>query len=229
MLDVIYNEDCLETMKRLPENSIDLLLTDPPYEIHAKSGGGLYNKSSWLAKVADANLDTFSSEIYFNEWLRVTKSMNGYIFTSKALLETYISLFEQAELRWDLLIYAKNNPIPTKNNKYLSDKEYCFFVRGKNAYFDNDRPFSEYKTVQYVNVTSNKNHPTEKDLGFIKLLINKSSKPGDVVYDPFMGSGTTARACKDLGRHWIGSEISVEYCRIAEERLGQEVLFGGEG
>lgn len=55
--------------------------------------------------------------------------------------------------------------------------------------------------------------------------MHHKSEDGDTVYDPFMGSGTTARACKDLGRNYIGSEISAEYCKIAEDRLKQEVLL----
>ncbi len=68
-------------------------------------------------------------------------------------------------------------------------------------------------------------HPTQNPLGLIKNIIQDYSKEGDTILDPFLGSGTTARACKDLGRKCIGIEISQEYCDIAVKRLGQEVLF----
>ena len=65
------------------------------------------------------------------------------------------------------------------------------------------------------------NHPTQKPLKVIKFLVIKCSKPGDIILDPFLGSGTTAVACKELGRHFIGIEINPEYCKIAERRLAQ--------
>jgi site-specific DNA-methyltransferase (adenine-specific) len=79
--------------------------------------------------------------------------------------------------------------------------------------------------VMSVKRTRSDVHPTEKPLELIAELIKTSSANNDTVYDPFMGSGTTARACMDLGRNYIGSEISAEYCKIAESRLRQDVLL----
>lgn len=71
----------------------------------------------------------------------------------------------------------------------------------------------------------NLKHPTEKPLQIIEFLMQKSSKEGDLICDPFMGSWTTARACKDMGRNFIGFEINEKYCKIGTERLRQENLF----
>ncbi len=229
-LNTIYNEDCLETMKRIPDGTIDLILTDPPYRIHAKSGGGLHNKRDWLKNVNEAGIDSFNPIDFLPEMERICKGFHAYIFCSKDLLPDYLNRFETQGYKWEILIYAKRNPIPTKNNKYLSDKEYCLFVRDGDCYFDNNQPFDDYRTVQYVNVVSAEYHPTQKSLSYINRLIQKSTKPGQTIYDPFMGSGTTALACKELGRNYIGSEISTEYCAIAESRLAQGVFdFEGLG
>lgn len=116
---------------------------------------------------------------------------------------------------------SKRNPIPTKNNKYLSDKEYCIFIREGGAYFNNDLDYSKYYSVKQVNVTSNKYHPTEKPLNFIKDLIRMSSRKNDIILDPFVGSGTTAVACKKTNRNFIGFEINRKYVDIANKRLAK--------
>lgn len=141
------------------------------------------------------------------------------------MLKDYIQYFESKNYNWDLLIMAKNNPIPTKNNKYLSDKEYIFFVREKGCYFNNDLSYNNYFSVKRINVTKNIYHPTEKDLSLIKELILMSSKENDLIFDSFAGSFTTFRACKDLKRNFIGCDISEDYCKIGEARLSQQVLI----
>jgi len=217
--NTVLNFDCLEVMKTFPDKSVDLVLTDPPYEIHARSGGGLHNSRTWLKDIAEADLDTFNPYPFLSEMFRVCKVPHAYIFCSKNLLSQYIDYFKNSDLNWEILIYAKRNPIPTKNNKYLSDKEYCFFVRGKGCYFNNDRPFEEYKTVQYVNVSENDLHPAQKDIVYLERLIAKSSKEGDLILDPFGGSCTTAVACKQAKRNYICIEKEKRYVQICNERL----------
>jgi len=212
-------------MKLIPDKSIDLVLTDPPYSIHAESDGGLHKTNPWLRNVHNAGIDSFNPYEFLKQCERVCKNMHAYIFCAKNNLKDYIDFITKKEWNWEILIYAKRNPIPTKNNKYLSDKEYCLFVRAKNCYFNNNLEFEKYKTVQYVNIGNSEfNHPTVKNLEYIKDRILFSSNEGDLILDPFLGSGTTARACKDLGRRFIGIEISEKYCEIACDRLRQSVI-----
>ena len=225
MINEVVLGDCLEGMKMIPDQSIDLILTDPPYQIHAASGGGLHNTRNWLKNVHEAGIDTFSPTLFLEEIKRICKTFHAYIFTSKSLLKEYIDFFEQNGYKWELLLYFKSNPIPTKNNKYLSDKEYCFFVRDDNCYFNNYAPYTHYRTVKEYAVTPNKFHPTEKPIDFFRECLQMSSKNNELILDPFMGSWTTARACKDLGRRFIGFELEEKYCRVGEERLRQENLF----
>jgi len=221
----IYFKNCLEGMKEIPDGSVDLLLTDPPYRIHAKSGGGLHNKRDWLKNVHNANIDEFDPIDFLNAIRPKLKSFHAYIFCSKDLLLDYLSWIKNIDFNYEILVYGKNNPIPTKNNKYLSDKEYCLFVRepGK-CYFNNGEPFQDYKTIQFVNVTKNEYHPAQKDLDYCKRLLRISSRPSDLVLDPFAGSGTTLVACKQLGRRYIGFENNKEYYGYAKQRLSQDVL-----
>ena len=223
-LGQLYCGNCLEILPQLEADSIDLIVTDPPYRIHAKSGGGLHNKRDWLQKVHKAGIDEFEPSLFMEVIEGSLKAFHAYIFCSKDLLDEYIGIFKEKGLQWELLIYAKNNPIPTKNNKYLSDKEYCFFVRSKGkCYFNNEAPYKKYYTVQNINVTTNEFHPAEKDMGFIQDRLLISTLPDDhVVLDPFIGSGTTAVACERLERKWIGVELSKEYCDIAVKRIEEE-------
>ena len=210
----LFCGDCLEIMPELKDN-VDLCFTVPPYRIHAKSGGGLHNKRDWLKNVHNAGLDIIFKKV---------KPFPAYIFCSKDLLKDHISWFEFAGLNWEILIYAKRNPIPTKNNKYLSDKEYCFFVRtpGK-CYFNNELQFCKYKTVQNISVTKNEYHPAEKVVGYIIDRIETSTKELDTICDPFSGSGTTGIACERLNRKYILIEREEKYCEISAKRITQEI------
>lgn len=121
----------------------------------------------------------------------------------------------------ELLTWHKSNPVPTCNNKYLSDTEYLLFFREKGVPI-----FGEYKTKKkyYVMQTNKKdkelyNHPTVKPLEIIENLVINSSKENDVVLDCFMGSGTTGVACRKLGRNFIGIEIEKEYFKTALSRI----------
>lgn len=123
----------------------------------------------------------------------------------------------------DVLTWHKINPIPTCNGTYLSDTEYCVLARESGT-----KIYGTYETkkkwwVSKCNVDDKKlySHPTIKPLEIIKNLIINSSKENDVVLDAFMGSGTTAVACKELNRHFIGFELNPEFYEIANSRLNK--------
>jgi DNA modification methylase len=101
---------------------------------------------------------------------------------------------------------------------------YIFFVRekGGKCNFNMNLPFNLYRKVKFVNIGNKETiHPTEKTVNIIKDLIKVSSKENDIILDPYIGSGTTAVACKQLNRNFIGFEISQEYYDIANKRLSQ--------
>lgn len=127
-----------------------------------------------------------------------------------------------------MLIWNKTNGLPVINNHYLIDKEYIFFIRAKGLPF-RCVSYELGKTIfRYpVNLKDKKKyrHPTIKPLPIIETLIRNSSKEGDVVLDPFMGSGTTAVAAQNLNRKYIGYELNDKYCKVADVRLKEQKLF----
>ena len=258
MLDTnkIYLGDAYELIKQLPDKSIDLIVTDPPYEFVSGGGGGCFGskKKSYhgeyykVAKNAqepkyivsdDKNKESIwnhkarsrsnIAHIYtgidleiLNEFDRVLKKINIYIWCSKAQIPALLNHYVvEKNCIFDILTWHKVNPIPTVNNTYASDTEYCLVFRehgvGLYGTFESKRKW-------YVSGLNNADkelylHPTIKPLNIIKNLIINSSKENEIVLDPFIGSGTTAVACKELGRQYIGFEIDKDYWQIAIDRL----------
>ena len=208
-LNTIYNEDCLETMRRMPDNFVDLVLTDPPYGIKLDKGfGGFggFGKPIARRQYADTWDDKVPNKEVFDEILRVSKwvIICGGNFFAHLLPQSRHWIF------WDKL-----NTMPS-------------FGDGELIWTNIDRKSVKKYTLEWNGLLGKEEsrcHPTQKPLKLMTYLLATYSKDDHTVYDPFMGSGTTARACKDLGRNYIGSEISKEYCEIAEKRLRQEVLL----
>jgi site-specific DNA-methyltransferase (adenine-specific) len=220
-LNKVYNEDCLETLKRLPNNSIDLVIADPPYEIVSGGSGGCFGVEQRDYHKGVKSLSDGFENIILDECKRVLKIFNCYFFCSKDQVLQILLWAKENNMNTDILCYHKLNPIPTTNNKYLSDTEYIIFMRGAGAYLGGDYG-SKKKYFLQNNSKSEFDHPTVKPLNIIRTLIGNSSREGDVIYDPFMGSGTTAIASIIEKRNYIGSEISVEYFKVLTKRINNE-------
>lgn len=126
------------------------------------------------------------------------------------------------KVKFNLLVWCKTNSIPATNGSWLPNLEYClvFKQEGTPKYNDGyDIKSKWYMSASNVKDKAKFEHPTIKPLEFVKNHILHSTKENDVVLDCFMGSGTTAVACKETGRHYIGFEISKEYVDIANDRL----------
>ena len=218
--------DCLERLKEIPDNSIDLIVTDPPYDIKNTKPGG----KSKLAKsmegmnneIKKQGLTTGFDILILDELVRVCKNINIYLFCNKAQLPMYMDYFVTGlGCSFDLIKWVKTNAIPTYNNKYLSDTEYCFYAR-KSAWC-NPENYKDASTLHHapMNVKDKRkyNHPTIKPLPLVEKLIRNSSKPGSIILDPFMGSGTTGVACLNNDRKFIGIEKDFTYYGIACGRL----------
>lgn len=222
----IYYQDCLEGLKLLPDKCIDLIITDPPYLIHNTRAGGSSRLAHSIQPVNDLlkgnNLNTGIDLSILPEMVRVMKRINCYIWCNKAQIPDYLSYFvNELGCSFDIIIWWKTNPPPLYNNKYLCDKEYCLYFR-KSGYCQ-PTSYESSKTVfhQPINVKDKKlyPHPTIKPVNIIKTLINNSSKLGDIILDPFLGSGTTAVACMELDRRYIGYEINQTYYEIVLKRI----------
>lgn len=224
-LNKVYLGDSYELIKNIPDKSIDLIVTDPPYDFMTKhksdnySGAGAFGK---MGRSYHSEVENIISGIDYkilDDFVRVMKKVNIYIWCNKEQLRDYLNYFK--DYNFELITWHKTNPIPTVSNKYLSDTEYLLFFReeGVKLYGDYHTKKKHYLTETNKSDKGLYDHPTIKPLEIIKNTIINSSNPGDIVLDTFLGSGTTAVACKELGRNYIGFEINEEYYKIAVDRL----------
>ena len=240
MINTILNEDCLDTMSRLPDNFIDLTVTSPPYD-----------------NLREYNGYSFDFEPIARELLRVTKPDGILVWVvgdSTITGSESGTSFRQAlyfkEIGFklhDTMIYEKNSPAyPARRdgNRYTQIFEYMFvFAKGKVAnnrlICDKPNKWAGYKDFsgklknpvpdfsprnniwKYTTSFNGVSHPAPFPEGLAHDHILSWSNEGDLVYDPFMGSGTTAYVAKKLNRNYLGSEISQEYCQLIEERLAK--------
>lgn len=221
--DYIECGDCLELIKDIPDKSIDLVVTDPPYIIDNK-GGGLYTQEDkQYVKQLESIKDGFSTEV-LDELCRVMKKINIYLWCSQKQLFPLIRYFvEDKKCNFNLITWHKTNPVPACGNKYLTDTEYCLFFREKGVkiYGEFSTKFTYYVTPLNQKDKKLYNHPTIKPLNIIQNLVVNSSQEGDIILDPFLGSGTTAIACVNTNRHYIGFEFDKGYYDIACKRLDE--------
>lgn len=214
--------DSYELIKLIPDKSIDLIVIDPPYEIITTGAGILKDRKQRYLDDIENKLDKGIDYNILNEFCRIMKKLNIYIWCSKAQLEKYLSFFLDKTNIFEIIIWQKTNPVPLINGTYLSDKEYCLFFREKKSVFNTasvETKRTVYTTKCNVNDKAKYKHPTIKPLQIIKNLIINSSNEGDIVLDCFSGSGTTCVAAKELNRNFLGIEIDPEYHKISIDRL----------
>jgi DNA modification methylase len=222
-LNKIYNMDCLQGIDQIEDRSIDLIITDPPYEFISKNprGGGFMKEENkkHLVEIDKSFGMSFEPTLFLNKIKRIMKIFYLYVWTNRNLLIHYIDFANENKYVWDLLIWSKTNPVPTFRGHYLIDKEYCVMIRKKRSYFNSTLGYENYFTFFQYPVGRKRLHPAEKPIDFIKRMISISSKEGDVVFDPYIGGGTTAVAAKELNRKYIGFEILEKYFKIANKRI----------
>ena len=210
-LNKIICGDCLEVMKKLPDKCVDLVLTDPPYGIDIgkmnftnSTTGGVCKRNDYKGK-ADWDKTTPTKE-YFDEIIRISREQ--IIFGGN-----YFTEYLPSSGCW--LVWDKRT-----DDKYSND-----FADLEMAWTSFKKPSRIIRYLWSGMLQGNmkdkekREHPTQKPVPVIKQILNKFSDANDTILDPFLGSGTTAVAAAQLGRNFIGIEISKEYCDIAEQRL----------
>ncbi|MFA6329972.1 MAG: site-specific DNA-methyltransferase [Candidatus Micrarchaeia archaeon] len=217
--------DCLKELKALEPESIDLVVADPPYSFHG-GGGGFMAKKKIYDRIRKSFGSSFNPKRFLQEILRPQKKTNMFIYCNKALLPRYIEFAEKERLIWDCLIWHKPHPIPSVYNHFVNDIEYCVYIREKGVCFNRKLPLPYYLKVQTFNSPKFAGHPTPKPLDLMKRHVGLASRPGEIVLDPFMGSGTTGVAAVQAGRKFIGIEISPEFYMIAKKRI-EDAEFQG--
>lgn len=203
-LDTIYNQDCMDGLKLLPDKSIDLILTDPPYGKKADKGTNGFGAAKNRRYAGGWDKEA-PPQAVFNEMFRVAKN---------------------------LIIFGGNyfgNLLPPSNCWIFWDKkgDIAFqnpFADGELIYTTFKKPVKRIVFRQQGFITDSKDkryHPTQKPTELIQTLLEMFSEPGQVVCDPFLGSGTTAIAAVNTGRHYIGYEIDPGYFQICCDRLDE--------
>lgn len=225
--------DCMDILPTLKSGSIDLVITDPPYDIKNVQTGNNSEFSRSFQKMNDEikaeNLTGGASLDFCKEILRLQNKVNAYIWCNKSQIPQYLKFFvEENGCAFDILVWRKINAVPTFCNKYLSDKEYCLYFR--RGGYCNPPNYNQASTVfeTPINVEDKKKwkHPTIKPLGIFKTLIENSSNVGDTILDMFCGSGTTAVACLELKRNFICIERNPKWAEIARQRIEEHKRQG---
>lgn len=217
--------NCLELMKKIPDNSIDLIATDPPYRVtsrgNAGNSGGMLKKDIFSkGKVFIYNdIDCIK---YAPEFYRILKDgTHLYVMTNHKNLVHMINAFLNSKFHFiKSLIWNKGNKI--MGHYYMSQFEYIlFFRKGKGKKINNcgtsDILFIPNKKTK--NLKGENLHDTEKPVELMKILIENSSKENEIILDPFMGIGSTGVACVNTNRNFIGMELDKNYFNIAKDRI----------
>ena len=212
----IYNGDCVDVLPQL--KPVDLLLTDPPYGIHYRSN---YRKNKFDYIKGDR---AFPQNWLGDKLLNSNGSL--YIFANEACLDVAKLAIKEAKFNTiRMLVWDKGATAGGNLDDYGTKCEYILYSKRKYAKLRGSRD-SNIISIPRVHPTI-LIHPAEKPKALVTYLIMKSTDYDDIVCDPFMGSGTTLVAAKELGRKAIGIEISEEYCELTVRRSAQEVLpFG---
>ena len=215
----LYNDDCLNVLKDIEDNSIDLVVTDPPYEVitGGRNGGVKGKPSGILTENKQLMKSIPKADLWLSECFRVMKDgTHIYIMTNTLNLTNYLNIINDVGFKLhNLLVWNKNNTTP--NRWYMKNCEYVIFARKGFAKSINNP--SSQTVHNFDNIIGNKQHPTEKPVDLMKLYVENSSQVGDTVLDPVMGSGSTGVACKELNRNFIGVELDKQYFDIAESRI----------
>lgn len=216
----IHCGNCIDLFKTIEDESIDLVVTDPPYRVISGGRPKIKGQPSGILKKNDGKIfehNDINPEEWISEVYRVLKQgTQCYIMVNSLNMENYLRICREAGFGLhNILAWFKNNCTPSR--WYMKNAEYILFLRkGKAKTINNVGS----KTVhEFDNIIGNKLHPTEKPIELMELYITNSSNTGDVVLDPFMGVGSTGLAALKNDRKFIGFEIDQKYYDIAEKRL----------
>lgn len=208
----LYNGDCLEIMKQIPDKSVDMTLIDPPYGMSFRSN----RRKDKYDNIKNDN-DLSFLEYMFCELDRVLKdNTHIYVFCSWHHIDKFKIEFEKRFKLKNIIVWEKNNHTTGDlKGSYAPKHEFVLFGhkgrRLRNGY--------RYPDVLKASKTGNKLHPTQKPVDLLELFIEQSTSENNIVLDCFMGSGSTSVACMNTGRRFVGIELEEKYFDIAKERI----------
>jgi modification methylase len=246
-LDTILKGDCVATLNRLPDHSVDVIFADPPYNLQLE--GDLHRPDQSKVDAVDDEWDQFESfqayDAFTRAWLLAARRVlkpNGTIW----VIGSYHNIFRVGAIMQDLgfwilndVVWRKTNPMPNFRGRRFQNahetmiwasrdpkaKGYTFNYDAMKAANDDIQMRSDWLFPictgheRLKDENGNKVHPTQKPEALLARIMLSSTKPGDVVLDPFFGSGTTGAVAKRLGRHFVGIERDQTYIDAAQERI----------
>jgi DNA modification methylase len=244
-LDQILQGDCLEILEVLPERSVDLVFADPPYNLQLQQE--LWRPDSSRVEAVTDAWDQFGSFAEYDEFTRLWLTACRRVLKDTGTLwviGTYHNIYRVGAILQDLgfwilndVVWVKDNPMPNfRGVRFTNAHETLLWVqkvRGAHYTF-NHHPMkalnddlqvrSDWRLPlctgkERLKINGSKAHATQKPEALLYRVLMASSNPGDVVLDPFFGSGTTGAVARRLGRHWIGIEREAGYARLAAERI----------
>ena len=234
----LFNRDCIAAMKDIEDGSIDLIVTDPPYNL----GNFMKNRDTNLHKMRDNFFATAGwDDMEFDEW---TQSMDAFFESSSRIMkkggsmiafmaiikvETIIQLAEKHGFYYKTTgIWHKTNPMPRNMNlHFVSSTEACVYFTYKTrtgTFNNNGRVLHDFVETSVTPNSERKHgkHPTQKPESLIQHFTDILSNEDDWILDPFMGSGTTGVVAKRTGRNFVGVELDEDYFQIAKARIEEE-------
>ncbi len=244
-LNQILHGDCIEILKTLPENSVDLIFADPPYNLQLRND--LYRPDRSKVDAVNDGWDKFEDFKAYDEftlrWLSAGKRVlkdTGTLW----VIGSYHNIYRVGSLMQDLgfwilndILWIKENPMPNfRGVRFTNAHEtliwaqkkkgakYTFNHHSMKALNEDLQMRSDWRIPlatgkQRIKMNGSKAHSTQKPEGLLYRVILSSSNVGDVILDPFFGSGTTGAVAKKLGRHWIGIERDKKYVKVAQKRI----------
>ena len=220
--------DYLDLMKTIPDGSVDLVLTDPPYNIARDNNFHTMGRAGIDFGEWDKGFDLFS---YIDEVYRVLDRNGSFIvFNDWKNLGDIVKHAEKLGfVTKDMLRLEKTNPMPrNRDRRYITDYECAIWFTMPKAKWIFNRQDDGYQRPKFVHSIDKGFHPTQKSLKLMEELVKIHSNENQVVVDCFMGSGTTGVACKNLNRRFIGIELDESYFNIAKERIEDaQIKLGG--
>jgi len=222
----LWNGNAVEILKTIQSETIDLIVTDPPYKMTKR---GKSCRPNYMENGMGENL--FKGELpNTKEWMqlcydKLKKDAHFYVFTNTNSLPEFLNVADECGFKLhNVISMIKDTKMP--NRWYLKYTELVLFFRKGKAFPINDMTSRDYEFIETPTLKNGKVHISQKPLDFIEKLVTNSSKENQIVLDPFMGSGTTGVACLNTNRKFIGIEIDENYFDIAQNRIMETKIKG---
>lgn len=226
--DAIYHGDALELLPLLPDGCIDLIVTDPPFAIEFTAQRGNYNRTGnrvleGYREISQSQYLTFSQKWMDEAYRVLSPSGSMYVFSGWNQLKAILSALDTAGFQTINHIIWKYQFGVFTRKKFVTSHYHILFVVKNSRHYTFNKIEHYPEDVWVINREYWKGKlktPTKLPIELVQKIVLYSSQPGDIILDPFLGSGTVAVAARKLGRKFIGFEIVEDYCRFARERIG---------